>query len=135
MHDVIIIGSGPAGITAGIFAVRRSLKALILSDPLELSLAEEATVVDDWPGDPEIRGIELVKRFREHAKRLGVEMKDEKDRVKELEKRIRQLESALADEHIKNAVLESLVEIARDKYGIDLKKKSGQAPSKEDTGE
>ena len=62
-------------------------------------------------------------------------MKDEKDRVKELEKRIRQLESALADEHIRNAVLESLVEIARDKYGIDLKKKSGQEASKGDTGE
>ena len=62
-------------------------------------------------------------------------MKDEKDRVKELEKKVRQLESALADEHIKNIVLESLVDIAREKYGIDLKKKNGQAPLKPDTGE
>ncbi|MCK4714751.1 MAG: FAD-dependent oxidoreductase, partial [Candidatus Aenigmarchaeota archaeon] len=78
MHDVIIIGSGPAGCTAGIFAVRRNLKTLVLSDPTELSLAEEATVVDDWPGDPEIHGMDLVRKFRDHTKKLGVEMKEEK---------------------------------------------------------
>jgi hypothetical protein len=90
----------------------------------------------------DIRGCETIQKWirkfgKNHllSKVVRIEMKDEKDRVKELEKRIRQLESALADEHIKNAVLESLVEIARDKYGLDLKKKSGQAPSKEDTGE
>ncbi|MCK4894970.1 MAG: transposase, partial [Calditrichia bacterium] len=65
---------------------------------------------------------------------VRIEMKGEKDRVKELEKKVRQLESALADEHIKNIVLESLVDIAREKYGIDLKKKNGQGPSKLDTG-
>jgi len=78
MHDVVIIGSGPAGCTAAIFAVRRNLKTLVLSDPVELSLAEEATVVDDWPGEPGIRGMELVKKFREHAKKLGAELKEEK---------------------------------------------------------
>jgi hypothetical protein len=66
---------------------------------------------------------------------VRIEMKDEKDRVKVLEKRVRQLESALADERIKNIVLESLVDIAEDKYGIDLKKKSGRKGSGEDTGE
>jgi thioredoxin reductase (NADPH) len=78
MHDVIIIGSGPAGCTAGIFSVRRNLKALLFSDPDSLSQAEEAVLVDDWPGDPEIRGIDLVKKFREHAKKLGVEVVDKK---------------------------------------------------------
>ena len=66
---------------------------------------------------------------------VRIEMKDEKDRVKELEKKVRQLESALADEHIKNIVLESLVDIAREKYGIDLKKKNGQKRSISDPGE
>ena len=78
MRDLLIIGSGPAGITAGIFAARRNLKTLIISDPSELSLAEEATIIDDWPGDPGINGIELVKKFRDHAKKLGVELVEEK---------------------------------------------------------
>ncbi len=78
MYDVIIIGFGPAGCTAGIFAVRRNLKTLILSDPMELSQAEQATVVDDWPGDLNISGYDLVKKFREHTKKLGVEVKEEK---------------------------------------------------------
>jgi transposase-like protein len=101
----------------------------------ELSIEDARRLYD-------IRGCETIQKWirkfgKNHllSKVVRIEMKDEKDRVKELEKRIRQLESALADEHIKNAVLESLVEIARDKYGLDLKKKSGQAPSKEDTGE
>jgi transposase-like protein len=101
----------------------------------ELSIGDARRLYD-------IRGCETIQKWirklgKNHllSKVVRIEMKDEKDRVNELEKRIRQLESALADEHIKNAVLESLVEIARDKYGIDLKKKSGQAPSKGDTGE
>lgn len=84
MHDVIIIGSGPAGCTAAIFAVRRGLKTMILSDPMSLSQAEQATVVDDWPGDPNITGMDLVKKFRDHVKKLGVEIKEEK--VTELKK-------------------------------------------------
>jgi thioredoxin reductase (NADPH) len=84
MHDVVIIGSGPAGCTAGIFAVRRNLKTLILSDPMELSQAEEAPLVDDWPGEPEINGMELVKKFRDHTKKLGAEIREE--RITEISK-------------------------------------------------
>jgi transposase-like protein len=101
----------------------------------ELSIGDARRLYD-------IRGHATIQQWigkfgKNHllSKVVRIEMKDEKDRVKELEKRIRQLESALANEHIRNAVLESLVDIARDKYGIDLKKKSGQAPLKGDTGE
>ena len=100
----------------------------------ELSI-EDARRLYDIRGHTTIQ--KWIRKFGKNhllSKVVRIETKDEKDRVKELEKRIRRLESALADEHIKNAVLESLVEIARDKYGIDLKKKSGQAPSKGDTG-
>lgn len=78
MHDVLIIGGGPGGVTAGIFAVRRGLSALILDDPNSLSQTEEATEVDDWPGTKRIKGIELVKKMREHAKSAGVEYLDKK---------------------------------------------------------
>ena len=84
MHDVIVIGYGPAGCTAAVFSIRRNLKTLVLSDPFSLSQLEEATVVDDWPGELGIRGIDLVAKFREHSKKLGVEMKE--DKVTDLKK-------------------------------------------------
>jgi transposase-like protein len=79
-----------------------------------------------------------IRRFgKDHLlnKVVRIEMRDEKDRIRELEKRIRELESALANEHLRNIVLESLVEVAKEDYGIDLKKKHGREPSKLDTGE
>ena len=101
----------------------------------ELSIGE-ARRLYDITGNVTIQNW-IGKLGKNHLlnKVVRIEMKDEKDRVKELEKKVRQLESALADEHIKNIVLESLVDIAREKYGIDLKKKNGQGPSKLDTGE
>jgi len=78
MYDVLIIGSGPAGLTAGIFAVRRNLKTLVLNDSESLSQTDEASIVDDWPGIMGIKGPELMDKFREHAKKIGVEIKQEK---------------------------------------------------------
>jgi len=78
MYDVLIIGAGPAGLTAGIFAVRRNLKTLILNDSSSVSQIEEASLVDDWPGILGIKGTELMERFQEHAKKLRVEIKQEK---------------------------------------------------------
>jgi thioredoxin reductase (NADPH) len=78
MYDVLIIGSGPAGCTAGIFSVRRNLKALVVSDPASLSQTEEATTIEDWPGDMGVHGIELAQKFRDHAKKLGVEFLEDK---------------------------------------------------------
>ncbi len=78
MYDVIVIGYGPAGCTAGIFAFRRGLKTLILGDPESLSQVEEATLIDDWPGDYNISGPKLIEKIREHVKKLGVETKMER---------------------------------------------------------
>ena len=100
----------------------------------ELSIGDARRLYD-------ITGNETIQKWiskfgKNHLlnKVVRIEMKDEKDRIKELEKKIRQLESALSNEHIKNIVLESLVDIAREKYGIDLKKKNGQKQSNRDTG-
>lgn len=78
MYDVLIIGAGPAGITAGIFAIRRNLKTIILSDPASAPQIDEASIVDDWPGTMGIKGPELMEKFRGHAKKLGIEIKQEK---------------------------------------------------------
>jgi thioredoxin reductase (NADPH) len=78
MYDIIIIGAGPAGITAGIFAARRDLRVLILGDPNFLPTITEATIVDDYPGVPNLRGPELQKMLEDHAKKFGIEFMDEK---------------------------------------------------------
>ncbi len=64
------------------------------------------------------------------CKVVRIEMKDEKDRIKELEREKRELESALAQSHLKILALESLVEVAKEDYNIDLKKKGGSRGSK-----
>lgn len=75
-----------------------------------------------------------VKKFGKNnllSRVVRIEMKDEKNRIGELEREKRELESALAQSHLKILALESLVEIAKEKYNIDLKKKSGSAGLKE----
>jgi transposase-like protein len=90
-----------------------------------------------------IYGINGSATIRNWIKQLGknhllskvvrIEMKDEKDKIKELEERIRDLEGALADSHIKNIALESLVEVAEEHYKVDFKKNfGGKAPKKEE---
>jgi transposase-like protein len=61
---------------------------------------------------------------------VRIEMKGEKDRIKQLEKEKMVLESALAQSHLKTLYLESLVEIAEEKYGVRLKKKRDTKESK-----
>ncbi len=61
---------------------------------------------------------------------VRIEMKDEKDRIKELQRQKRELESALAQSHLKNIVLEGLIEAAGEYYGADLKKNFGAKASK-----
>jgi len=71
-YDLIIVGGGPAGLCAGIYAVRRRLKTLILEKGLvggQLALAPE---IGNYPGFPKITGMELAAKMEEHAKSLGV---------------------------------------------------------------
>jgi thioredoxin reductase (NADPH) len=77
-HDIVVIGNGPAGLTAGIFAVRRSMDVVVLGDPMSMSTMEEATMVDDWPAMPGVMGPELFIKMTEHARKLGVPLKREK---------------------------------------------------------
>lgn len=73
----------------------------------------------------------LVKHGKSHLlpKVVRIEMKDEKDRIKELEAEKKQLESALAQATVKNLFLEKVIELAKKEYGIDVKKNFDTAPS------
>lgn len=75
MYDVIIIGTGPAGLAAAIYAKRAKLNMLLL-DKSRFAGGQVLTTyeVDNYPGFCGISGMELGKKFKEHAQELGAEV-------------------------------------------------------------
>lgn len=72
--DVVIIGSGPAGLTAAIYASRAELKGIVIEkSSMSGGQIINTYEVDNYPGIPGISGFELANRFREHCDRLGME--------------------------------------------------------------
>jgi len=68
MYDLIIIGGGPAGITAGIYAARQRVKTLLITKDFGGQMTQKAVMVENYPGFEEISGAELSKKFEEHLK-------------------------------------------------------------------
>jgi thioredoxin-disulfide reductase len=76
MYDVIIVGAGPAGLTAGIYTSRRNLKTLILSRDLGGQVTT-TPYVENYPGFESIEGFKLMQLFEKQVKGFGVEIKYE----------------------------------------------------------
>jgi thioredoxin reductase (NADPH) len=75
-HDLIIVGAGPAGLTAGIYAGRIGLRTLILEGALLGGRATEAPLLQNFPAFPDgITGAGLVQRITDHVKRFGAEIR------------------------------------------------------------
>ena len=68
MYDLIIIGGGPAGLTAGIYAGRAGLKTLILDKAQCGGTANNAPLVENYPGIDKISGMDLMKSISEQTK-------------------------------------------------------------------
>lgn len=78
MLDVIIIGSGPAGLSAAIYAMRAGLETLVIEkQPMSGGQVLNTVDVDNYPGLPGIGGFELGMSFREHAQKLGARFETE----------------------------------------------------------
>ncbi len=77
IQDLVIVGAGPAGVSAGIYAIRRGLKVVILEKASvggQMLLTNE---IENWPGVELISGAELAGRMESHLKKLGIEIKNE----------------------------------------------------------
>lgn len=74
-HRLIIIGSGPAGYTAAVYAARANLKPFLITGMDQGGQLMTTTEVDNWPAAVQgIQGPDLMMQFEEHAKRFGTEI-------------------------------------------------------------
>lgn len=74
MLDTIIIGSGPAGMAASIYAGRAGINAIVIEEsPIDGGQVNSTYEVDNYPGLPGVSGMELSDKLSEHAKKAGLE--------------------------------------------------------------
>jgi thioredoxin reductase (NADPH) len=74
-HRLIIVGSGPAGYTAAVYAARAALEPVLITGVEVGGQMTTTTDVDNWPGDEEgVQGPELMERMKRHAERFGTKL-------------------------------------------------------------
>jgi len=85
MYDLIIIGGGPAGITAGIYASRQKLNTLLITKNFGGQVTRKAVKIENYPGFLEISGQQLIEKLVNHLKSYPVSI--ELDEVSKVEKK------------------------------------------------
>ncbi|MCC6502573.1 MAG: thioredoxin-disulfide reductase [Deltaproteobacteria bacterium] len=75
MFDLVIIGGGPGGLTAGIYSQRARLKTVLLEKQMVGGQIAVSDVIENYPGFPSISGAELMEKFESHARGLGLEIR------------------------------------------------------------
>lgn len=85
IYDLIIIGAGPAGITAGIYAARKKLNTLLLTKDFVGQVGKTSSI-ENWPGLSFVSGLKLMENFKKHLKKFEIKIK-EGEEVKEIKKK------------------------------------------------
>src|SRR6266511_4029678 len=70
-HDVIIIGAGPAGMTAALYAGRAMLNTIVLERGISGGELLNTEIIEDYPGFEHVEGWDLAQKFEAHAKKFG----------------------------------------------------------------
>jgi len=84
MYDLIIIGGGPAGVAAGIYAARQKLNTLLITKEFGGQMTKKAVNIENYPGFEKISGLDLSQAFEKHLKKQ--EIKTERSSVELIEK-------------------------------------------------
>ena len=71
---LLIIGSGPAGYTAGVYGARAMLNPILVQGMEPGGQLTTTTEVENWPGDTEVQGPDLMVRMEAHARAMGTEI-------------------------------------------------------------
>lgn len=79
IYDLIIIGGGPAGMTAGIYATRQKLNTLLITKNFGGQMARKAVEIENYPGFEKIRGMDLIQKFEKHLRKQKIDI--ERDSV------------------------------------------------------
>ncbi|UCF89947.1 MAG: thioredoxin-disulfide reductase [Desulfobacterales bacterium] len=74
LYDLIIIGAGPGGLTAGIYAMRAALKTALIEMGAPGGQVNNSDSVENWPGEEHISGSELAEKLARHAQSYGLEI-------------------------------------------------------------
>ncbi len=75
-YDVIIIGAGAAGLSAGIYAARSGLKTVIIEEKLSGGTTADAPNVENYPGFSQVTGADLAEKMTSHCKKTGVAFRE-----------------------------------------------------------
>ena len=77
LYDLIIVGGGPGGMTAGIYAMRAALKTVLVEMGAPGGQVNLSDAVENWPGDEHIGGTELSLKMSRHAQSYGLEIRSD----------------------------------------------------------
>jgi thioredoxin reductase (NADPH) len=77
IYDLVIVGGGPGGLTAGVYAMRAALKTVLVEMGAPGGQVNLSDSVENWPGDEHIGGSELGMKMLSHARSYGLEMRTE----------------------------------------------------------
>jgi len=105
IHQLIIIGSGPAGLTAGIYGARAFLKPVIIEGAQPGGQLMGTTAVENWPGSKTILGPQLMSHMREQAHHLGAQFVSERVVRVDVTKRPFEIETHRGKKLLSNALI------------------------------
>ncbi|WP_073184110.1 thioredoxin-disulfide reductase [Anaerosphaera aminiphila] len=105
MYDLIVLGAGPAGLTAGLYGARGKLKTLVIEKGLEGGQISTTTDVENYPGTPNISGFELSHTIKKQAETFGAEFVLDEVVEAELEGKVKKIKTKENEYEAKTVII------------------------------